>query len=46
MPLSRAGKAVAAAFAAGSFGAVEPGPPHLPGQTVFLERQSSPVARR
>jgi hypothetical protein len=38
MPLSLAGKAVAAAIAVGSFGAYELAPPDVRGQTVFLER--------
>jgi hypothetical protein len=38
MPLSLAGKAVAAVIAVGSVGALELAPPDIRGQTVFLER--------
>jgi hypothetical protein len=38
MPLSLAGKAIAAVIAVGSFGAYELAPPDIRGQTVFLER--------
>jgi hypothetical protein len=38
MPLSLAGKAIAAAIAVGSLGAFELAPPDTRGQTVFLER--------
>jgi hypothetical protein len=38
MPLSLAGKAVAAVVAVGSLGAFELAPPDIRGQTVFLER--------
>jgi len=38
MPLSLAGKAIAAVIAVGSVGAVELAPPDVRGQTVFLER--------
>jgi hypothetical protein len=38
MPLSLAGKAIAAVIAVGSVGALELAPPDIRGQTVFLER--------
>ena len=38
MPLSLAGKAVAAAIALGSVGATQLAPPDIRGQTVLLER--------
>lgn len=38
MPLSLAGKAIAAVIAIGSVGAFELAPPDTRGQTVFLER--------
>ena len=43
MPLSLAGKAVAAAVAIGSVGAYELAPTDTRGQTVFLERLASRV---
>ena len=45
MPLTLAGKAVAAAIAVGSFGAYELAPPDSRGQTVFLERLAQRVDR-
>ena len=45
MPLSLAGKAVAAAIALGSVGAYEMAPPDMRGQTVFLERLALRVDR-
>ena len=38
MPLSLAGKAIAAVVAVGCFGALELAPPDTRGQTAFLER--------
>jgi len=43
MPLSLAGKAIAAVIAVGSVGALELAPPDIRGQTVLLERLASKV---
>src|SRR5262245_42626284 len=43
MPLSLAGKAIAAVIAVGSFGAYELAPPDTRGQTVFLERLAQKI---